>query len=94
MTLKQFEEALIKLEKFRKENNKVLSVLESQLTFGNEFIQDYIEVLAMAMKTDYDTLEWFINYNELGKRGAYIGDYQINNAKDFYNVTLFKATSI
>ena len=94
MTFKQFEEALIKLERFKKENNKVFSILESQLTYSNDFIQDYIEVLAIAMKTDYDTLEWFINYNESGKKGAYFKDHQVNNTRDFYNVILFNVTSI
>lgn len=94
MRFKQFEEALIKLEKFKKENNKILSILESKLTYSDEFIQAYIEVLASALKTDYDTLEWFINYNEAGKKGAYLFNNQIDNPRDFYNVILFNETSI
>jgi len=92
-----FHYALTKLKKFLDEQDKltqVINVIAPSGTcvceFGNEFIDDYINLLECSVNDDSNWVSWFVFENEFGKKGLIINidnkKYKIKSDKLLYDV--------
>jgi hypothetical protein len=95
MTLDQFAIANDKLKAYRKQQEKLDEVLKvispsgtGVVEFGNEFIQDYIKIVSIAINDPECWYEWFVYDNNYGRNRltAQINkkDFIIKDCKSFY----------
>jgi len=94
-----FYYALTKLKKFMDEQDKltqVINVIAPSGTcvceFGNEFLDDYINLLEHLVDDNSNWVSWFVFENEFGEKklDVKIGDkkYKIKSDKILYDVCL------
>lgn len=99
MEYKQFLEASNKLKKFIKEQEKLNDVLKvisptstGVVEFGNEFIDDFIQVVEIALGDDYNWFSWFVFENDFGNKKLKVKvdekEYVILGEQQFFNVCI------
>lgn len=99
MEFKQFLEASNKLKKFIKEQEKLNDVLKiisptstGVVEFGGEFIDDYIQVVEIALGDDYNWFSWFVFENDFGSEKLTVKvdgkEYTILDEQQFFNVCI------
>jgi hypothetical protein len=97
MTYKEFQHAIVCLEEFYKERQRIDDLAHaisphSTLEFGAKFIDDYVWLLETAMNDEDQWISWFVFENDFGRKGltCKINDkeYKITTAKKLYNVCL------
>lgn len=97
MNYKEFSKAIKGLKDFFKEQDKLdsaLHVISPSSTgvceFGNKFIDDYINVLEIALGDDNNWVSWFVFENNFGEYKLDIKldnkTYIIKDEEIFYNV--------
>jgi hypothetical protein len=97
MTYENFHEAIQNLKRFMNdEQNKLKSVLQvispsgtGVVEFGNQFIDDYIDLLEQALGHEYGLVSWFIFDNEFGQKNMIVTldckEYVISSIRDIYD---------
>ena len=99
MKYEQFLEASNKLKKFIKEQEKLNDVLKvisptstGVVEFGSEFIDDYIQVVEIALGDDYNWFSWFVFENDFGAKKLKVivegKEYIILGEQQFFNVCI------
>lgn len=99
MEYKDFYEAIQSLKDFFKEQDKldaVLKVISPTSTgvceFGNEFIDDYIKIVEIALGDTNQWVSWFVFENEFGKNKLEVKvndiGYEISNEREFFDIIL------
>lgn len=97
MTYNQFERALNSLKAFEKEQDKLKAVLQAisptgtgAVEFGNQLIDDYIELIEIAMKDECEFVSWFVFENDWGAKkheAGLAGELTpIETIKDLYDL--------
>ena len=94
------DEALHKLEIFIKDKEKLNTAFQAfssiyyiQCDFGDDFIQDYVDLLVKMMDDSDSWISWFVFKNKFGKKKlkAKVGREKskiIKNVKDLYKYCL------
>ena len=99
MTFEEFNKASKNLKEFIAEQDKldtVLKVISPTSTgvceFGNKFIDDYINVVEIAIGDKSNWFSWFVFENDFGKREFIVKisniEYPIRNEKDLFDKCL------
>jgi hypothetical protein len=99
MTYEQFHRAIQNLIRFIEEQDKLKSVLQvisptgtGVVEFGNQFIDDYIDLIELALGHEYGLVSWFVFDNELGQKNLVINfhgiEYVISSIRDIYDFIL------
>jgi len=94
-----FHYALTKLKKFMEEQDKleaVLNVIAPSGTcvceFGNEFLDDYINLLEHLVDDNSKWVSWFVFENDFGEKELDViidnKKYKITSDKVFYDICL------
>lgn len=98
MTKKEFVKAIKKIQQFKevelRKLDKIVSVLtDKEFNFsaiGYQFVDDYIELLQIAICDNENWVNWFIHDNDFGRKGLQAGydgkTSLINDASDLYNL--------
>jgi len=96
MTYENFHEAIQNLKRFEAEQDKLKSVLQvisptgtGVVEFGNQFIDDYINVVEQALGHEYGLVSWFVFDNEFGQKNMIVTldrkEYIISSIRDIYD---------
>jgi hypothetical protein len=96
MTYENFHEAIQNLKRFEAEQDKLKSVLQvisptgtGVVEFGNQFIDDYINVVEQALGHEYGLVSWFVFDNEFGQKNMIVmldgKEYVISSIRDIYD---------
>jgi len=96
MTYENFHEAIQNLIRFIEEQDKLKSVLQvisptgtGVVEFGNQFIDDYIDIVEQALGHEYGLVSWFIFDNEFGQKNLIVmldrKEYVISSIRDIYD---------
>jgi len=96
MTYEQFHKAIQNLKRFMDKQDKLKAVLQvispsgtGVVEFGNQFIDDYIDVVEQALGHEYDLVSWFIFDNEFGQKNMVVTldgkKYVIASVRDIYD---------
>jgi hypothetical protein len=96
MTYEQFHRAIEDLKRFTAEQDKLKSVLQvisptgtAAVEFGNQFIDDYIDLLEQALGNEYGLVSWFVFDNEFGQKNMIVTfdgkEYIISSIRDIYD---------
>jgi hypothetical protein len=96
MTYENFHEAIQNLKRFEAEQDKLKSVLQvisptgtGVVEFGNQFIDDYINVVEQALGHEYGLVSWFVFDNEFGQKNMIVTldrkEYVISSIRDIYD---------
>jgi hypothetical protein len=99
ITYEQFHRAIENLKRFTTEQDKLKSVLQvisptgtGVVEFGNQFIDDYIDLIELALEHEYGLVSWFIFDNEFGQKNLVINfhgiEYVISSIRDIYDFIL------
>jgi len=101
MTEKEFLRASNNLKKFIKEQEKLNDVLKvisptstGVVEFGNEFIDDYIQIVEIALGDECNWFSWFVFENDFGSKRLTVEvdgkEYMILDEQQFFNVCINK----
>lgn len=101
MKYTQFLEASNKLKKFIKEQEKLNDVLKvisptstAVVEFGNEFIDDYIQIVEIALEDYSNSFSWFVFENDFGKNKLKVkindNEHVISNEQQFFEICIKK----
>ena len=96
MDLQQFKKSMENLKEFFLEREKLDNVIKvisptstGVVEIGGKFIDDYIELISIALKDTENWVSWFVFDNEFGKKQyecKFLNkSYKICNEDDFYN---------
>ena len=99
MNYDQFLEASNKLKNFIKEQEKLNDVLKvisptstGVVEFGNDFIDDYVRVVELALGDEFNWFSWFVFDNNFGSNKLKVKvngkEYMIFGEQQFYNVCI------
>jgi hypothetical protein len=99
MSLREFEVACERLQVFMAEQKKLQGVLNvispssnEVVEFGNDFMEDYVNVVKVALGDRENWLDWFVWDNDFGKKRLTVstGDrtFVIFGPLQFYNVCI------
>jgi hypothetical protein len=99
MEYKDFLKASNALKKFMNEQdelNNVIKVISPSSTgvveFGNQFIDDYIRVVELALDDKYEWFSWFVFENNFGENKLIVAvegkEYRICDEQEFYDVCI------
>jgi hypothetical protein len=96
MTYENFHKAIQNLKRFTTEQDKLKSVLQvisptgtDVVEFGNQFIDDYIDVVEQALGHEYGLVSWFVFDDEFGQKNMIVmhdrKEYVISTIRDIYD---------
>lgn len=96
ITYEQFHKDIQNLKRFKDEQDKLKAVLQvisptstGIVEFGNQFIDDYIDVVEQALGHEYGLVFWFIFDNEFGQKNMVVTldgkEYVIASIRDIYD---------
>lgn len=96
MTYDNFNKAIENIKSFIQDQDKLKSVLQvisptgtGVVEFGNQFIDDYIDVVEQALGHEYGLVSWFVFDNEFGKKNMIVmldrKEYVISSIRDIYD---------
>lgn len=103
MEYEQFYKASQNLEEFIREQEKldaVLKVIAPSSTavceFGNKFIDDYINVVEIALNDTGNWFSWFVFDNDFGRKKLTVNfdgeEFVISDEKTFFEIIVFFKT--
>lgn len=96
MTYENFHEAIQNLKRFEAEQDKLKQVLQvisptgtGVVEFGNDFIDNYIDLIELAIGHEYGLVSWFVFDNEFGQKNMIVTldrkEYVISSIRDIYD---------
>jgi hypothetical protein len=96
MTYDNFHKAIENIKRFIQEQDKLKSVLQAisptgtcVVEIGNEFIDNYIDLIEQALGNEYGLVSWFIFDNEFGQKNMIVTfdgkEYIISSIRDIYD---------
>lgn len=98
LTYKQFKTAIENLQSFMQEQQKLKELAQAIsgkmaiCEFGNQFIDDYIELMQASVNDKSGWVSWFVFDNEFGKNKLLICNkgksYIITSVKHLYDICL------
>ena len=99
MEYKDFLKASNALKEFMNEQDKldnVIKVISPSSTgvveFGNQFMEDYIRVVEIALDDKYEWFSWFVFENNFGENKLIVAvegkEYRICDEQEFYDVCI------
>lgn len=96
MTYENFYKAIENIKRFIQEQDKLNSVLQAisptgtgVVEIGNEFIDNYIDLIELAIGHEYGLVSWFVIDNEFGQKNMIVTldrkEYVISSIRDIYD---------
>lgn len=97
LNYKDFHNAICNLKKFMKEQEKLDNVIKvispsgtNVCEFGNEFIENYIDLLEKSVNDELKLIGWFVFDNNFGKNKLTVSinnkEYIISSEKKLFDI--------